>query len=174
MSGVNLMTVANSWTKLASSNFATTFGTLKSTLTEPTGSNVIKTLNSGAGAAIQNAILLRFFGTNASDNTGKVRVWGWSKESSTGSWENVLLAEFAITLGNIQGTANCAITANDFEADTITLTYGNDDVDVSINSPANNVRGAYAQVDIKGSQKVQIEFDINSSATDLNCLYKLL
>lgn len=176
---MNINTVASPWVKLYSANSTNaSFGTVKSTTTKPTVSSTSGVFECLAGAApgalVQNAVLLRFFGAGSNNNTGKVRVWGWSQERTTGSWENVLLAEFAITLGNLAGAASCAIASTDLEADTITLTYGNDDVDVSINSNAADVRGAYARVDTQGSQLVQVETDLNSSSTSLNCLYRLL
>lgn len=175
MNPVTPMTVGSSWRKLKATNFTSNYGTTKSTLTEPIGDGTIDCLNgAAAGCPVQNAVLLRFFGTDTNNQTGKARIWGISREVATGSWEYVLLAEVALTLGNLAGAAGCAITASDFEVDTITLTYGNDDVDVSINSPANDVRGAYVRVDIQGSQKLFIETDLNSSAASLNCLFKLL
>src|SRR5512139_3726977 len=162
MHGVTLLTMSGMWEKLKSTNFTSAaFGTIKSTLTAPSGDGVIDMLNGAApGAPVQNALLFRFFGTDANNENFNARVWGWSQERTTGSWEAVLLAQFAVTLGNIQGTTGCAITADDFEADTIVLTYGAS-ADSAINSPANDVRGAYARVDYQGSSKVQVEFDMN-------------
>jgi hypothetical protein len=175
MHGVTLLTMSGMWEKLLSSNSTSaSFGTLKSTLTAPSGDGVIDMLNGASpGAPVQNALLLRFFGAEASNEAFNARVWGWSQERSTLSWEAALLAQFAVTLGNLAGTASCAIVATDFEADTIALTYGAS-VDVAVNSPANDVRGAYARVDCQGFSKVQIEFDMNSSAASANCLYKRL
>ncbi len=174
MSGMMLRTQKGSFRKLRATNFATTFSTTlaKSGKTAPIVAGVITDgfvdLGADKGNLTVNALVLLFFGTNTNNNTGKVRIWGVDIEESTGSYEWTLLAELGITLGNIQGTAGCAITSSDFEADTITLTYGN----ARLTSPANDVRGAQAVVDTLGHGWAYIEFDTNSSATDLNCLVK--
>lgn len=175
---MEIETVTGPWTKLKATNFTNaSFGTLKSTLTEPSGDGVIDLAvpeTKGRGGSVDNALILKFFGTSASDQTANCRVWGWALEATTLSWENVLLAQFALTLGNLAGTASCAITASDFEVDTIALTYGNDDVVVSIVSPGNDVRGAYVMLDAIGFPKLQVEFDRNSSAASLNALYRTI
>ena len=176
MQTVDLMTLANPWVKLKTENFtATDFATLKSTLTRPSGDGVVDLLTEAVspGAKIPNGIVFRPFGTDANDEVFNLRVYGWSQEIKTKSWENILLAELAITLGNIQGTADCAITDNDFEADTIAITYGNSNVSVEAVSPVNNVRGASVRMDIFGSQILQFDFDMDTAASG-NLIYRMI
>lgn len=161
-----------SWVKLKATNFTGSFGTLKSTKTKPSGNGVIELAPDGGGL-VALAIMLKFFGTDANDETFKVRVWGWDRlEQSDGtfSWENALLAEFSCTLGNLAGTAGCGITATDFEVDTITLTEG----DATISSNGADIRGAFAIIGNCGFKLLQIEFDDDSSAATMNALYRKL
>lgn len=174
-----LDTLRSGWTKLSDTNltgsFSSTFA--KSTTTKPTGARYID-LNSD-GAKTCNALLFKFWMTNAQDLTLKVRLWGVSEwvnptanDPKIVSYEFALLAELLVTSGNIQGTANCMIGASDFEADTIALTYGNDDVGVSIVSPGNDVRGACVLVDTLGFGLIAVEGDLNSSSVSWNAGYK--
>lgn len=175
MSAVTLLTASSAWQLLGSSNFTdASFATLKTTLTKPSGAGVLDFISGGVqGKPIPNSIILRPFGTANSNDTFKMRVWAWSHELSTGSWENQLLGEFLCTLGNVVGVASCAINASNREADTIAKTYGSD-VDISINSPANDVRGAYVRLDLQGGELCQVQFDMNSSATGANALYRTI
>ncbi len=168
---MQLETLRAGWIKGKATNFTgASFTDLKSTKAKPSGDGVFD-LNS-LGATTCNALLFRFWGTDTNNETFKVRIWGvaeWKDPASDViSYEWTLLAELLCTLGNIQGTAGCMIGSSDFEVDTITLTYGNDDVAISIVSPANDVRGAYALVDTLGHGIVVVDGDRNSSAASWN------
>ncbi len=168
---MNLSTQRHPWKKLQATNFTdTSFAARKSTLTRPTGAGVID-LGSG-NANVLNTVLLKFFGTDTNNQNFNVRVLGWDQETTTGSWEFQLLAQFAVTLGNLAGTALCAMVAADFEADTIAVTYGNSNVSAEVISPANDVRGAVARVDAYGATIIEVLFDRNSSAVSANALWK--
>lgn len=173
------MTTAESWRKLKATNFTTssfaaTLG--QSTKTKPTAGDdvgVIEMIPADIrpGACAPDAVLLKFFGTDADGETFNCRIFAWAIEETNQSWESSLIAEFALTLGNLAGAAGCAIAAADFEVDTIVLTYGNDDVDVSIVSPANDVRGAYARIDGLGGRLLTAHFDLGTGASG-NLLYR--
>jgi len=174
-----LATRRSDWAKGSATNFTTasfsaTFG--QSTFTEPTGDKWID-LNK-IGAKTCNGIIFKFFGAGSNNNTGKYRIWGastwYNRATSRTSWEFLLLAEFAVIFGNLAGIAGCMITNSDFECDTITLTYGNDDVTVSIVSPGNDVRGAHAMIDKLSVGYVGVETDLDSSATSLKYAYLLI
>jgi hypothetical protein len=157
------------WKKLLSANGTdTSFAARKSTLTRPSGSGVI---DAGDGTFTRNAILLRPFGTDTNNNTFLLRVLGWNLEISTNSWEYALLADLSVTLGNIQGTAGCAIAAADFEADTITEATA---MGVDLYSPTADVRGAFCRIDTQGAQIIEILGNRNSSAATWNTLYRFI
>ncbi len=169
-----LETLSTPWNKLLAANSTSaSFASRVPTLIEPTGGGVIDA--SSPGIVGQNGLVLRFFGTDTNDETFNARILGWSQTKVSGinlCWDFILLAQFQLTLGNLAGTAGCAITATDFEADTISITYGNEDVTLAVVTPGNDVRGAYAVVDLMGALKAEILFDMNSSAVSANCLWR--
>ena len=129
-----------------------------------------------AGAEMPNSLLLRFFGTDANNESFSARVWGIELGNSlvgstqTKSWEPTLLAQLLVTFGNLAGVAGTQIAAADFEADTIALTYGASQ-DIVINSPANDLRNAWARIDMLGFPQIAIEMDdaVNSGAAAASC-----
>lgn len=168
-------TVRAPWVKGKLTNFTgVSFAALKSTLTKPSGDGIID-LNSEGGVTA-NALLFKFFGTDTNNENFNIRIYGWAECKGLGtdkdSWELVLLCQLAVTLGNLAGTANCMITATDFEADTIAVTYGDDKVSVDVVSNAADVRGAHIVVDTKGFGLVQVDGDLNNSAVSWNYGYK--
>ncbi len=170
-------TMARVFKKLKATNFTTTSfaATLgASTKTRPVAGDDVGLIDflSGermSGVVVPNSLLIRLFGAGADGNTFNARFLGWRQESTTNSWESVLLAEVVATLGTGAGAAGCAITATDLVVDTISLTHGNDDIDLSIVSPALNVHGAYLKLENHGSGLVTVHFDM-VTATSGNAL----
>jgi hypothetical protein len=131
------------------------------------------------GRSEKNRMMIVPFGAGADTNTLSLRVIGWriaydrnkAQQDHKGIWIPVPLCELLCTLSTPTGVANRDVVATDLFADTIALTgtTANDDVDISITSPANNTI-AHAVVDMKGFQKVEIIFQTGSSATDCNAL----
>lgn len=127
----------------------------------------------------RNRIIVVPFGAGSDTNTFTMRVIGWRRvfDRNIGSrddnalWIPVTLAEFTCTLSTPVGVVNKVLPATDRFADTIALagTSGNDDVDISITSPADNTI-AHAVIDMKGFQKVELTFGTGSSATSCNAL----
>jgi len=173
---MQMETLRAGWTKLSPTNLTGSFAATFSapTLTKPSGARYID-LNSDGGTTC-NALLFKFFGTDAANEGFLARIWGiaeWVNPTTRRvSYEFALLCELSITLGNNAGAAGCMIEAADFEADTIELTYGNDDVTVSLVSPANDLRGASALVDTLGHGMIAVEGDLNSSTASWNAAYK--
>ena len=137
-----------------------------------------------AGSEEPNSIMLRFFGEDGSNDSFSARVWGITRgkgvvgSTPTQSWEAVLLAQFLITLGNVTGVTGTLIEpTTSFEADTIALTYGAVQ-DIVINSPANDLRGAYARIDNLAFPILAVEFDesvnAGTAAAACNALYRVL
>lgn len=153
------------------------------TATEPsgdagtaTGASVID-LAPKQGAA-QNGLIVVFYGVGSNNNTFSARVIGWrvtgENNVDTLLWIPVVLCEFAVTLSSTPiGVANKTIVATELFADTIALTYGNDDVSVDIVSPAADII-AHAVLDLKGFMKAELSFTTGGSATSCNALVALL
>lgn len=141
-----------------------------------TGASVID-LGKG-GMLAQNGALVCFYGVGSNNNTFSCRIIGWrsigENDVSTMLWIPVVLVEFALTLSSTPvGVAGKTILATELFADTIGLTYGNDDVSVDIVSPAADII-AHAMLDLKGFQKVEFSFTTGGSATSCNALLALI
>ena len=152
------------------------------TATEPTGDAGTATgasvIDLGTGGEYtQNGLMAVFYGTGSDNNTFSARVLGWryvEDNPNTRLWIPVMLVEFALTLSSTPvGVAGKTIVATELFADTIVLTYGNDDISVDIVSPAANVI-AHVVLDTKGSQKIEFSFTTGGVATDCNALIALL
>lgn len=137
-----------------------------------------------AKAEAPNLVKLVPFGVGSDDNTFLMRVIGWhlvfdrgAEQSLYGAavgdamWDPVPLGEFTCTLCTQIGVAQGVIGATNRFCDTITVvgTSGTNGIDFGIYSPANNTQ-AHVVVDMKGSQKLEVIFDRNSSATSCNAL----
>lgn len=177
---VHMMTGHSLWRRLKATGFATSFtaGGLTGQEAPPSGDGVVK-IGTAQTQMVPNSLIFKFFGVGANNNAGSVRIWGWegcvgndgSNSSGPNIWyEPTLLAELALTLGQRAGVAGGLIETTDLEVDTITVTVGNDDVDLSMIS-STDVRGMYARVDLQGNRVWQAEFD-KGTATSLNCLYR--
>ncbi len=130
-------------------------------------------------ASEKNRIILVPFGTGSDTNTLLMRVIGWrqcfnrnvGRREDNSLWIPVNLGEFTCTLSTAVGIAGKVVVATEIFCDTIALlsTSGNDDVDISITSPADNTI-AHVAVDLKGFQLVEVTFGRNGSATGANAL----
>jgi hypothetical protein len=185
-----LETLRTEWTRLSATNYtAASFTDYKSTAltaaTKPdtvfgTALTNLIILGGDSGALTTNGLLFKFWGVGSNNNTFKIRLWGvdfWTNPDAQNrrSVELALICELLCTFGNsLTGVANCMITASDTEVDTIALTYGNANINNSIVSPANDVRGANVLVDVAGFGMVLVDGDLNSSATSWNAAYKRL
>jgi hypothetical protein len=128
----------------------------------------------------QNTVLLVPFGVGSDTNTFKMRVIGWrvayeraaEENPLTALWVPVILGEFTCTLSTPTGATGTIISTSNRFCDTITIvgTSANDDVSVDIVSPANDTI-AHVALTLKGSQKLEVTFDLNSSATSANTLF---
>lgn len=127
----------------------------------------------------RNRIILVPFGSGSDTNTFLMRVLGWrqvferdtARREDNTLWVPVPLLDLTCTLSLQVGIVNKVVTATDRFCDTLALvgSTANDDVDVSITSPANDLI-AHVALDLKGFQKVELIFDRNSSATSCNSL----
>jgi hypothetical protein len=119
-----------------------------------------------------NTALFKFFGTNANDETGSCRVYGVRRllDADGGeSWTHVLLAQFEFILSStLTGVSGGVVGADEYYADTVSRTYGNENVSDQLLSPAGNLP-AHALVDVKGHPLLLVE-PIVGTAASVNAL----
>jgi hypothetical protein len=163
---MNTDTLQNDWRVALSTNSTeANFASIVDTTTEPvTGTNhaVIPL------AVSDNFLVVRPFGEDDADETGKFRVFGWTNNGSL--WSPVLLAEVTFTLSTAVGVAGQHPDADDHIADTLAVGTG-PSTGYDVVSPTGNVPG-YFTVDCRGFKKVSLTFDRDSSAAACNALYK--
>jgi hypothetical protein len=132
------------------------------------------------GIAGQNWIRLVPYGTGTGNQTFNMRLLGWGSIGTHTQapvqilWVPVLLAEFQVTLGAMPGVAGAIIDNTQNFAKTITLVTnaGYEGVLDAIVSPNVDGVAAHCMVDLRGFQKLEVLFQINS-VTDANSLYAL-
>lgn len=142
------------------------------TAAEPTGAGVIDLFRPLGGA---NSLRLMPFGAGADNSTLSVRVIGWScvgDNAGNNLWVPTILAEYSAILSAAVGVAGRAVLDTERFADQVTLVTGNDGVDTSKISPANDTP-AHVLVDLKGCQKVEVVFQLGT-ATGANALFHTL
>jgi hypothetical protein len=155
---------------LAANSTASSFGTKVPTTTYPSANLGFQDLNAlylTQQSHSPNYLHVTPFATAADGVTFAMRIWGWSKVFAASKWVPTLLAQLAVVAGNIaQGDANT------FMGDTITVTYGGDDVNPI--SPAADVP-AYATLHLRGHSLIEFDFSIaGGSATAMNSYWKTM
>ena len=133
----------------------------------------------GSGeACVRSTLEMIFFGAGADTNTFSCRVLKWvavyEGEPEAALWIPVPLFEVQVTLSTPPGLANAIVNGSQLFADTITLTgtTANDDIDISIRSPANNTI-ASLKCDLEGAQIIEAIFTTGGSATSCNGLLRM-
>jgi len=167
---------------LATSSTATSFATLISTLTEPSGDGVFS-----FKTVIPEELMVSFFGAGADNTTFDARIVGWDKiGTTTPLWVPRILASFSCTLSAQVGVTGAALVSTDRFADTLTMNSTAPqakftDTDgagaatrgtVPIFSPANDLI-AWAKVPLCGVDKIQFDFDM-TGATNGNAVFRYL
>jgi Ca2+-binding RTX toxin-like protein len=124
----------------------------------------------------QNVVRLWFYSIGADDTTYDVRINFWERvgdDPETAVWFAYASATLSATASTYVGLAGKDVLNTERFADTLTLTAnsGNDDVTISIVSPANNTP-AYIDIDFGGAELMEVTFDM-TGATSANGLYRL-
>lgn len=168
----------------SSNSTAASFTSKIPTLTEPTGDGVF-TLASTPGSQLASKLKIIGFGTDAGDETFLLKVIGWNylrnqSQNQHNLWVPVPIFQGTFTLGTAAGIANTGIGSSNLFADTIAITLEPTlTADVTrggiseLVSPANNTV-AHVIISLCGFQKIEIDFDRNSSAASANALLQLL
>lgn len=132
-------------------------------------------LGNRTGGVAQNVATITPYGAGADNATFSMRVIGWRLVHEgldyESIWIPVVLGEFLCTLSTQVGVAGRVVAETDRLCDTVALVgfTANDDIDVSICSPANNTAG-HVTIDLKGFQKLELTFTTGGSATSCNAL----
>ncbi len=153
------------------------------TLTKPSGAgNAVAQTTSAVfnmcndSILTQNSVLVKPYGAGANNATISMKVIAWSYLIEDGAaasavWDYITLCEVLATLSSsITGPSGGTVTTTDLFADTITLVSGNDDVTISITSPADDTP-AYFRVDFEGGHLLEFLFKIGT-ATNANALFR--
>ncbi len=154
------------------------------TTTEPSGDAATATGAcvfdlQGSGHSVQNGIIVLPYAIASNNGTFSVRVIGWRRAGPADGatppiWIPLVLVELACTVSSTPiGIANSYVIATELFADTLVLTYGNDDISVDLVSPAADII-AHALIDLKGFSKLEFSFTTGGSATSCNALWALL
>jgi hypothetical protein len=160
---------------MAAATTSTSFTAKIPTTTKPAASStrsVIDLLSPNYGITasphLPKYVLVVPYGTDANNETLDMRLWGWNKTTdATPVWVPQLLFQIAVTLGNIDAAA---LEASALLADTITITYGPDELTEI--SPANDV-SAQLLTHVRGCELLEFDFDIGTGAA-ANCLWRVM
>lgn len=129
----------------------------------------------GPGVSANSAVIVPY-GLGASNDAFNLRVLGWREVRGEGVltlWVPVVLCELACTVGATTGVAASAVLNTELFVDTLSLTYGNDDVSIDIVSNAADLIAHFA-VAIKGFQAIELIFDQSTNSPTMNALVSLI
>lgn len=171
MNEISMATLPRNWTLLCAANLTTTSVAAPSpTATEPvTGADGVITLTPDFAP---NYLTFAFFGVGNANDTGKARITGWKRVTTSAGtlWVPTPLSAVTFTLGTQTGAASTPIVASSKFADTITETtvYTSAKEIVQGATPDNTV--AIMKLDAVGFEKVTVIFD-KDGATSVNGLW---
>lgn len=168
-----LMSDSDLFRKVRSTNStASAFAAVADVIATPTAGSGYIDLKSGRNA-VPNTVLLKFYGTDADNETGSVRVYGVRQitdpDSAVQQWTPVLLFEGAFTLSALTGIATGPVLNTQFYADTITRTTGVENVADQIVSPTSD-EPAHLLLDTKGHRWLYVELIVGTAAS-VNALW---
>jgi len=146
---------------------------IATTTTEPAdGNGVRNVINAGSGSQSFNNIILFPFGVGSSGQTFDMLVVGW-KPTPKGLWLPFPLAEYNCTLGTVVGqSGDYEVTDSENFVSIISLAEGNENISNELFSTVTG-RVGHTMVDLKGSHKFQVFFNLGT-ATSANTLVNYL
>jgi hypothetical protein len=138
------------------------------------------------GSTSATGLMLMFFGVGTNGQTFNANVYGWEEvlppntALGSGLWvPKPLVTLTGITINaSIPGVLNTSVpalvsAANQYFCSAITLNLGNTGISCEILSPGSGVAEiAHAVIDGKGARFIEVRFNMNSSATSANALWK--
>ena len=184
-----LMTAATDFAKARSLNATDTSFNARTTLgggplvdfggTGQSAASTVKGVDEFGVPVCHNAAVLVPYGTGDDDDVFAMRVTGWRplRSKSSGvvdTWVAMILAELTCTLSTAVGATGGSLLSTERLCDTIVLVTGNDDITISIISPANNTP-AHVMLDFCGCPVLEWQFDTTTGdPTGCNCLYAFI
>lgn len=160
---------------LATNSTASSFAAKIPTATEPT-SDGVHTMGFGDSSCRSNLLVMPY-AVASDNNTFSVQVWAWEfiSQGDTRLWIPRLLCQVACTVDStLVGVAGRAIVATEMFADTLSVSIGEENVNVAKCSPADGNSAGHFMVDIQGAPKVEFVFSTGSSATSCNAAFRPL
>lgn len=157
-----MSTRTNPYTKgRATNSTATSFASKLATGTAPSGDGVISRSTRQAAIVADNMRLI-FWGAGSADQTFDIKAIGWNLQ--TDIWIPSKLFTAVCTLGTMPGIAGTSIDENQLFVDKIVVTGGDDNVNVRVESPEDNV-SARIVFDSEGFQKLEVIFDMTGATS---------
>ena len=175
MGATAIYTDADEFRKVLATNSTTAAYAAQADATAEPAESTPGVIDLGRGrAGVPNAVLFKFFGTDADNETGGCRVYGLKKVRDVAggltSYTHILLADVTFTLSARTGVASGVVGASEFYADTIARVTGVENVSDQILSPTGDVP-AHLLVDAKGCRWLKVELITGGSAASVNALH---
>lgn len=129
------------------------------------------------------ALMLMFFGVGANGTSFNANVYGWEQVEVpvTGLGSTLWVPHPLVTLtgitlsSSLPGILNTLVPATNYFASAITLNLGNSGISCEIVSPGSGTTEvAHAVIDAKGCRYIEVRYNMNSSATSGNAVWKRL
>jgi hypothetical protein len=156
---------------------ATSFTAKIPVAVEPSGAGVHDLMSAdmgyGRGTYTPKYIEIIPFATDGDNDTFSMRLYGWTKVYATALWIPRVIADLAVVVGSISGTA---IAANTVMADTITVTKGpaagafQDLINTANDTPASII------LHTRGCDILEFDFDLAGAqeGVSMNAYWRLL
>jgi hypothetical protein len=166
----NTLTYQHQYRPARSSNSTdASFPSRVATATQPTGEGVLDLFGLGGGQRVQ-AVKVVPFGSDAANETFKVRVLGWTQTSGSSLWVPSALTELTCTLATPTGVSGHDVADTDFFCDAITIDVGTAAQGVRKVEPVADSMAAYVILQVEGHDLIELIFDRNASAASANAL----
>lgn len=145
---------------LADNSTAASYTAVTPTATKPetTTTRAVVDLLAAGGRFSNNCLKVIPFGGDANNETLAMQVIGWNWSIDDELWIPQLIAELALTLGNI-----ATGTTNEFMCDTLVITHGVADEGVQIVTNGADAP-AYALIKLPGFELIEFQFKTSTGA----------
>lgn len=162
---------ANGFSKIRTANSTdASFPSRVPTTTEPTGTGIQAWSDFGLdGVLAPTKAIIIPYGVGADNTTFKLRIIGWRLIGTL--WVPSVMAEYTCTNCTAVGVASAAVVDTERFCDILTATTGTPSGSTEIVQFGTGTELiSHIQIDLKGFQKIEITFNMNSSATSANAL----
>jgi hypothetical protein len=159
----------------AGNSTATTFGSVSPTTTIPSGGGVFTMPGTGEEP---NDVKFLFFGGPSGNPTFAFRVIGWNPTApltlggsdSVPLWIPDELCAGTGTVGTMPGNASFSAPSSSSFTTGLTITNGNQNVDVKVHNPGDNLPASLS-IDMEGSQMGQLQI-MSADSASMNAFWR--